>query len=388
MCHFFFSTEWSKQKEITINFAEITFSELDLRLRQFYAEARNQDGGNYSRATLLALRNGIERYLNSPPNNRGISLARDLQFVLSNKMLDAKIKQLKKDGMQNTTHKPAIELEDLEKLKNSDILSLTHPLSLLRNAWFHISLFWCRRGFEGQRSLKKCSFVFSEDAKGDCFVSMAHDEATKNHQGGISDVESFEKNARMYKTSGKTDGYTALDFFLSKLNPECAALFQYPKRNWKPSDKVWYENRPFGVNKLSTMMKDISSAAGLSRIYTNHSVRATAITLWANAGLTNREIMAISGHRNESSLQNYHNMPSVQQLRKCSNVLTVALGDDKVQPTTADQLVGNEKRPPLQQLQVPSLNTAMSSTQQNKAVFSQMFGSCTIGNVNVYNYKP
>jgi len=107
----------------------------------------------------------------------------------------------------------------------------------LRNAWFHISLFWCRRGFEGQQSLKKSSFVFSEDAKGDYFVSMAHDEAAKNHQGGISDVESFEKNARMYKTSSKTDGYTALDFFLSKLNP-CAALFQNPKRNWEPSDKV------------------------------------------------------------------------------------------------------------------------------------------------------
>ena len=71
----------------------------------------------------------------------------------SNQMLDAKIKQLKKDGMQNTTHKPAIELEDLEKLKNSEILSLTHPLWLLRNVWFHFSLFWCRRGFEGQRSL-------------------------------------------------------------------------------------------------------------------------------------------------------------------------------------------------------------------------------------------
>ena len=49
---------------------------------------------------------------------------------------------------------------------------------------------------------KRSSFVFSEDAKGDHFVSMAHDEATKNHQGGVSDVESFEKNARMYNTSG------------------------------------------------------------------------------------------------------------------------------------------------------------------------------------------
>ena len=33
------------------------------------------------------------------------------------------------------------------------------------------------------RSLKKSSFAFSEDAKGDHFVSVAHDEATKNHQG-------------------------------------------------------------------------------------------------------------------------------------------------------------------------------------------------------------
>ena len=129
----------------------MSIQELDENLRQFYAEARNRNGENYSRATLLSLRNGIERFLNTPPNNRGISFNKDSRFVLSNQMLDAKIKQLKKDGLQNTTHKPAIEQEDLEKLKNGEILSLTQPLSLLRNVWFHISLYWCRRGFEGQR---------------------------------------------------------------------------------------------------------------------------------------------------------------------------------------------------------------------------------------------
>ena len=92
-------------------------------------------------------------------------------------------------------------------------------------------------------------------------------------------------------------------------------------------------------------------------------------------------------HRSRSSLQNYHNMPSVQQLCKCSNLLTVALGDDRVQ-TTADQLVANKRRPPLQQLQVSFVNTANSSTQQNTAAFSQMFSSCTIGNIHVYYYKP
>jgi len=42
-------------------------------------------------------------------------------------MLDAKIKQLKKDGMQNTTHKPAIELEDLKKLKTVIFFHLLTP---------------------------------------------------------------------------------------------------------------------------------------------------------------------------------------------------------------------------------------------------------------------
>ena len=69
---------------------------------------------------------------------------------------------------------------------------------------------------------------------------MTHDEKMKNHPGGISEVESFEKNGRMYKTNSQADDYSALEFFLTKLNPECDALFQYLKRNWHPSDQVWY----------------------------------------------------------------------------------------------------------------------------------------------------
>ena len=128
----------------------------------------------------------------------------------------------------------------------------------------------------------------------------------------------------MYKTSSTTDGYSALEFYITKLNPECEVLFKYPKRNWRPSDSVWFENRPLGKNKLAEMMKDISKDAGLARVYTNHSVRATAITLWDNFGLSDRQIMAISDHRNESSLRSYH-QPSTEQLRQCSDVLSVAL---------------------------------------------------------------
>ena len=126
-------------------------------------------------------------------------------------------------------------------------------------------------------------------------------------------------------------------------------------------------------------MKDISSAAGLSRVYTNHSVRATAVTLWSTAGLTKREIMAISGHRNESSLKSYHSMPSANQLRKCSDVLASALGDNetiRAAEQRQNQIVGCE-RPPLQQLPVP-LNNTISATQQNTVNTSSASAKCSI----------
>ena len=84
--------EWSKQKAIGVSLAEMAVEELDRNLRQFYAEARNKEGENYSRATLLSLRNGIER----PPHS------------FSNQMLDAKIKQLKQEVSQTKCLTPKL----------------------------------------------------------------------------------------------------------------------------------------------------------------------------------------------------------------------------------------------------------------------------------------
>ena len=83
--------------------------QLDHNLRRLYAEARTQKGQQYSKSTLLGFRHGIERYLNSPPYNKGLQLASDSRFVRSNQMLDAQLINLKRSGKENVTHKPAIE---------------------------------------------------------------------------------------------------------------------------------------------------------------------------------------------------------------------------------------------------------------------------------------
>ena len=116
-------------------------------------------------------------------------------------MLNATVVSLKRQRKENVKHKPAIENEDLLRLKSSQVFALSNPLTLLRNVWFHIVLFFCRRGREGQRTLKTTSFKFEVDPTGRNYATMAHDEATKNHPGGIADVSSTEKFARMYETN-------------------------------------------------------------------------------------------------------------------------------------------------------------------------------------------
>ena len=162
---------------------------------------------------------------------------------------------MQQQGKENTKHKPAIEQDDLTKLKTSPAILPYTPLGLLRNVWFHTTLYWCKRGREGQRQLTRKSFEFCTDATGRQFARMSHDEALKNHPGGVVDPVSFEKLARMYQTTHPTDGYTALQLYIQRLNPKCEAFFQYPKRNWQPDDVIWFEDRPLGVNKLATMMK-------------------------------------------------------------------------------------------------------------------------------------
>ena len=367
----------------------MTNKELDNYLRHFYAEARTKDGEPYSGSSLLGIRNAIERYLNNPPLNRGISITKGIDFQASNKLLQSQIKLNKRENKENTKHKPPMPEADLQKLKSSGVIRGDNPWGLLRNVWFHINLYWCRRGREGQRELTKQSFQFLMDESGREYVSMTHDEATKNHPGGIDDVSSVEKEARMYSTSDDQlfDGLNCLKMYLQKLNPRCEALFQYPKRAVTKEDQVWYDNKPLGVNKLAGMMKEISKLASLSKIYTNHSVRATAITLWSDRQVPSRHIMAISGHRSEASLRNYNARPSSEQLRACSDILSSALSgrpQQSQQPRFPDAVTSSNLLVPMNSTVVHSRNTAQQFVKYQPQALSSLFSNCHVNNVQVF----
>ena len=116
------------------------------------------------------------------------------------------------------------------------------------------------------------------------------------------------------------------------------------------------------------MMKNISDAASLSHLYTNHSLRVTAITLWSNAGIPNGHIMAISGHRNEQSLAHYNTRPSTTQLRNGSDVLSRSFNNGNV----SSQLESSTTPITVRQ------NNSVVVAQEKTASFLQsVFSNCT-----------
>ena len=128
---------------------------------------------------------------------------------------------------------------------------------------------------------------------------------------------------------------------LSFLNPNQTALFQRPKRNFLPSDEIWFENSPIGVNKMGDMMKEISLAATLNKFYTNHCVRSTTIpALDDEAGIPIHRIMQTSGHRSEVSVKPYCDRLTLEKYKESSNILSRVGHDSTPKESTSGAVVG------------------------------------------------
>ena len=77
-------------------------------------------------------------------------------------------------------------------------------------------------------------------------------------------------------------------------------------------------------------MPDICKQSKTANKYTAHCLRATAIQRMSDAGLETRQIMFMSGHRNEASVRSYSRDCSAQQKLSMSTILSdVARGHDQ-----------------------------------------------------------
>ncbi|XP_065177175.1 uncharacterized protein LOC135807003 [Sycon ciliatum] len=296
-------------------------------LESFYCCARKKDKTEYKRASMIAARGAIQRQLNI--FNRGIDL-KSLKFDRANKLLDAVLKDKKKNGREApVTHKETICDADGEKLSGyfADVSTTLDVKKLTQYVWFNCTIHFCLRGNEAQSQLKPSDLVFTTIAGEEAIVLHA-DYMSKNHQGGLTGSHT--------ETSGaitRSDMIAVFRRYLSKLHPEMDRLFQRAKYGsgvLAMDCDVWFMKSALGHNTLGKMMKEISSAAGLGQTYTNHCVRVTSISHMKASGAEDRKICTVSGHRNVQSLQAY-DRPTASDVM----ALSKAIDKENVSPQTS-----------------------------------------------------
>ena len=173
---------------------------------------------------------------------------------------------------------------------------------------------------------------------------------------------------------------TAFEFYLSKVRPECDALFQTPNKNYARSPaEHWYKNEPLGKNAIAKIMERLLVKAELSQRYTNHCVRASAVTHLFQRGVDTKKICSITKHRDERSLTHYINQTTSEQKRECSRILTEAF-----QPMSKQDAPGSSSNYAL-----PGPSSLVSQSLQNQFMaLAQPYPNCTqhiqIGTMNVY----
>ena len=87
--------------------------------------------------------------------------------------------------------------------------------------------------------------------------------------------------------------YTGL---LPKLK-SCSKLYLRPHIKYTP--KIWFGDQPYGVNKVSSTVKNLCTKAGFQGKFTNHSLRATSASRMYQNEVPEQIIKEVTGHKSE-----------------------------------------------------------------------------------------
>ena len=160
---------------------------------------------------------------------------------------------------------------------------------------------FARRGAENQHELSCNSFKISTDEDGFEFIKTTHSEITKKPSWRFKRW-CWAKKTHLCNTFLVLPCRIPFKTYKSKMNLNNTSFYQQPKQSVLENHSVWYTSRPIGKKTIAAFMKEICKAANITKTYTNHCLRATAVTLLSHAGVENREICKITGHRSDESL--------------------------------------------------------------------------------------
>jgi len=135
----------------TISLKEDSPAKICDALSLCYVNARTQKGQAYQRPSLMSLRAAIQRHLSSI--RPGLNIISGPEFQQANAALDARLKEMKREGESKPAqHKAIISDQDMKKLAAyfADTNSPVDSVVLTESVWFAISYHCALRGCENQ----------------------------------------------------------------------------------------------------------------------------------------------------------------------------------------------------------------------------------------------
>ena len=284
-------------------------------LCSYVQETKKESGELYPATTLRSLLSGIQRVLHANKVPFNLFDKSDLRFRDLHNTLDSVSASLLKKGIgADVNHAAVLSIEDENAMWEKGVVGDSTPWQLLRAAFLTVGLHFSLRGGQEHRDLKVSQFRRVPTSGYDANTHYVYIECgSKNRQGRFSETGQKNKVVRAFAQPGlERCPVLILDKFLSKLPSGCKDFYMQPFINTPDPEKPWFKNIPVGVNPLRNMMSKITELTGLSAHYTNHSLRATSASRMFNAGVPEKIVAEVTGHKSLNALRQYERTTEVQ----------------------------------------------------------------------------
>ena len=309
-----FLTEHGERRSIE----EIPAVELNNYLSKFVFAARTKKGEEYEPSSLGGILSSVERHLRRV--GYGKSLIKENDYQKTRDALKAKQKELKRQGKGNKPKATtALSDEEIDILYNEKVLGLSSPQALVNTVWLNNMLHFGLRGCKEQRELRWGDVVLKSDSEGKQYLECSVERQTKTR------TEENPRNQRQVKPrmyqnktaeSAEREPVQVYEAYKDKrpenmLKPESpfylAVNYFKTEGELKSESSKWFKSQPMGVNKLNSLMKEMTETAGIS-VKTNHSGRKTLVQKLQDNDVPPNQIVQITGHKNLQSINNYSSL--------------------------------------------------------------------------------
>ncbi|KAJ3648473.1 hypothetical protein Zmor_020274 [Zophobas morio] len=302
-------------------------------LKDWGYNMKKVDGNDYEEAVIKTMWNVTAKQLQELYFNKfGIKFDPfvDLEFKGSRNARDAKRRNLQIQPEKRKTSSSILTLEEYNKILK--IYNEDTPDGLQKMFFYVAGLELAWRGCEGVNVTIK---HFKEESD-NCGLPTGRIEYncifSKTAQGGshkLTDSKWLATNTtdpricpvRLYKK------------MLSKRGKHITTdrLFLTPNPAWRePSSVGWFKNSPVGRNEMGKWTRTAAEEIGIDikkKKISNHSLRSTAVSQLAKAGVGEEQLIKITGHANTFSIKPYlqldgdHHYQMIDKLRANSTAM-------------------------------------------------------------------